>query len=352
MSAADRLRIQALAAAMTTTPDALARRLVRVPEVIDGQVLDLRTRLFLTYLKLDHVEHHRLPVERQREEIDLAERTFAPPPEPTTRDWLEVPLPGRTLRFRRIVPDGAPRRALLYVHGGGFVTGTADAYDAFLSRLARRCDTQVVSLEYRLAPEHRFPAAVEDVADAWRWLRAHAAGLGLESATLAIGGDSAGGNLSAVICNTLPEGERPAFQLLLYPGTDMVTERPSRLRYAQSYYMSNDHVRWFYETYAPTEAERADPRASPLRAPELAPVPAVLVLAGLDTLVDEGRAYGERLAAAGVPLEVVDVPGMTHGFVNLHGILPAAERAVDTVIDAVGRAFAAAEGRRAAGPMA
>lgn len=338
MSAVDRLRIQALVAAMAT-PDALARRMVRVPETIDGQAIDLRTRLFLTFLKLDHVEHHKLPVAVQREEIDYAERSFAPAAEAAARGWRDVPLPGRTLRLRTTEPDGAAGRAILYLHGGGFATGTPDAYDAFCARLARTAGARVFALEYRLAPEAPFPAAVDDVVDTWRWLRAHAAELGIDPAALAVGGDSAGGNLSAVLCNTLGADERPAFQLLIYPGTDMVEERPSRRRYADGFYMSNDHVRWFYDTYAPSPADRADPRASPIFAAELGNVPAILVLAGLDTLVDEGRAYGERLRAAGVDVDVVEVPGMVHGFVNLFGILPAAERAVDAVCAAAVRRF-------------
>ncbi len=336
MSLVDRVRVQALVAAMEA-PDALARRMVRVPEEIEGQPVDLRTRLFLTFLKLDHQDPHALSVGAQRALIDLAERTFAPTPEPAERGYLEVPLAGRTLRLRSTVPPGAGRRGFLYLHGGGFCTGNAEAYDAFCARLARRVGCRVWALDYRLAPEHPFPAAVDDVVDTWRWLRANADTLGVDAASLGVGGDSAGGNLSAVLCNTLGADELPAVQVLLYPGTDMVHERPSRHTFGQGYYMSNAHVRWFYETYVPDAAQRLDPRASPIYAAHLGEVPAVLALAGLDTLVDEGRAYGARLEAAGVPVETVFVPGMVHGFVNLFRILPAAAGAVDAVCAAVER---------------
>ncbi len=338
----DRLRIQALATAMAA-PDALARRMARVPESIDGQPLDLRTRLFLTFLQLDHVEHHTLPVATQRAEIDLASRVFAAAPEPCARAWVDVPLRGRTLRARTYVPfEEEPRGALLYLHGGGFVTGGPEPYDPLCSRLARVAGCRVFSLEYRLAPEHPFPAAADDALDALWWLREHAASFGVDPALVAIGGDSAGGNLSAATCNALGPGEQPLFQLLIYPGTDMVEERPSRATFGTGFYMSNDHVRWFYTTYAPTAEDRASPRASPIRAERLGAAPAILVLAGLDPLFDEGAAYGARLREAGVPVERLDVSGMVHGFVSLNAVLPAAEAAVARVCAAVAARFDAA----------
>lgn len=337
MNPVDRVRIHALVA-MMKSPEAIARRIVRVPDTLDGQPLDLRTRLFLTLLKLDTVEHHRLPVATQRAEIDLAERAFASPVRDVELGWIDAPLPGRTLRLRTYGPRGAGTTgALLYIHGGGFVTGSVEAYDPFCSRVAEAAGCRVFSVEYRLAPEHLFPAAVEDIVDTYRWLRGRAEALSFDPRRLGVGGDSAGGNLSTVLCNLLAADELPLFQLLLYPGTDMVSEAPSRQRYAQGYYLTSAHVRWFYETYVPDAALRADPRASPLFATQLGHVPAVLVLAGLDPLVDEGRAYGERLAEAGVPVEVLDVPGMVHGFVSLDGILPAADAAVARICESVRR---------------
>ncbi len=337
MNPIDRVRIHALVA-MMKSPDAIARRIVRVPDTLDGQSLDLTTRLFLTLLKLDTVEHHLLPVATQRAEIELAERAFASSVRDVEIDWIDVPLLGRTLHLRTYAPRGAGTTgALLYIHGGGFVTGSAEAYDTFCSRMAEAAACRVFSVEYRLAPEHIFPAAVDDILDTYRWLRERAGALGFDPARLAVGGDSAGGNLSAVLCNLLRPDELPAFQLLLYPGTDMVGEAPSRIRYANGFYLTSAHVRWFYETYVPDPAMRNDPRASPLLATAFGRVRAVLVLAGLDPLVDEGRAYGVALSEAGVPVEIIEVPGMVHGFVSLDGILPAADAAVARICEAVRR---------------
>lgn len=335
MNLIDRVRIHGLVALMKS-PDALVRRLVRVPDTLDGQPLAMHTRLFLTLLKLDTVEHHRLPVATQRAEIELAERAFASPVRDVELGWLEAPLGGRSLRVRTYAPHGAGTSgALLYIHGGGFVTGSAQAYDSFCSRVAEAAACRVFSVEYRLAPEHPFPAAVNDILDTYRWLRARAAALQFDPGRLAVGGDSAGGNLSTVLCNLLDPDELPAFQLLLYPGTDMVHQAPSHARYARGYYLTGAHVRWFYETYAPDPAQREDPRASPLHALEFGRVPALLVLAGLDPLVDEGRAYGERLLAAGIAVELLEVQGMVHGFVSLDGILPAADAAVARICASV-----------------
>ncbi|GDX79322.1 alpha/beta hydrolase [Deltaproteobacteria bacterium] len=332
MSPITRFQVAATVAAMSL-PDALVRALVAFPEEIHGQPLDLRTRWFLTLLRLDHVERHTRTVQQQREDFEYADLRFASEPSGVDITAIEVPLAGRTLAARAYRPRAAgpaapPSPAMLYLHGGGFATGSPLGYDGLCSRLVREGGCVVVSLDYRLAPEHPFPAAVDDAVDTFRWLRAQANALGLDASRLAIGGDSAGGTLSAVVCNTLDANECPALQLLIYPGTDIVPDTASRARYARGFYMSMAHVRWFYDTYTPNHLDRLDPRASPMRAPEVGRVPAIVVIAGLDTLADEGRAYANRLANAGVDVDTYEVSGLPHGFVSLDRILPSASLAV------------------------
>ncbi len=335
MNALHRLRVHALVQ-LLQSPEPVLRRLARVPAEIDGQRLDVHTRAFLTLLRLDGVAHHALPVAAQRAEIEFVERAFASDPRPLRSEWLEMRLPGRTLRaLRWRAPGAGPRPALLYLHGGGFVTGSPESYAPPASRLAEGLDCDVIVPDYRLAPEHPFPAAVEDALDAFRWLRAHAVELGLDPDCLAIGGDSAGGNLSAVACNTLPAGERPAWQLLLFPGVEPEIDTASRRRFAEGYYLTMPLVEFYFTTYLPRPEDRRDPRAAPLLAPALAPVPALVVIAGLDPLADEGRLYASRLEAAGARVERLEVEGMVHGFVSLDRILPAAEAAISETISRI-----------------
>lgn len=333
MSPITRLQVAATVAAMSL-PDGVVRRLVAFPEEIHGQSLDLRTRWFLTLLRLDHVERHTRSVQDQRADFEYADLRFGTEATGVDITPLEVPLDGRTLQARLYRPrksagsDEVPPPAMLYLHGGGFATGSPHGYDGLCSRLVVEAGCVVISLDYRLAPEHPFPAAVDDVIDTFRWLRAHAGELGLNPDRIAVGGDSAGGTLSAVLCNSLADHELPALQLLIYPGTDIVPDTASRAHFARGFYMSMAHVRWFYDTYTPNHADRIDPRASPMRAAKLGRVPAIVVIAGLDTLADEGRAYANRLANEGVSVETFEVPGMVHGFVSLDRILPSASVAV------------------------
>lgn len=322
------LRVKAAALAVRA-PAFVRTPLTFVPPTVDGQPLAPETRWFLTLLKLERSDRSRAAPDDVRVEIDAAEHAFSRPARPVEIAWVDVPLPGRTLRLRTYRPPGdGPLPALLYLHGGGWVTGKPEGYDSLCSRLAEDAGCLVLSLEYRLAPEHPFPAAPDDVRDTWRWLRGQAAAFGLDPARMAVGGDSAGGNLSAVLCNELAPEEAPLLQLLLYPGTNMAEAAPSRARFASGYYLSTELVEWFERHYVPDPAERRNPRVSPLLATALGKVPALLVIAGLDPLCDEGRAYGEKLRGAGVPVETFEVPGMVHGFVNLDAILPAANAAV------------------------
>jgi acetyl esterase len=231
--------------------------------------------------------------------------------------------------------DGAPLRArvyaatadvlpvLLYLHGGGFTIGSLETHDSLCRQLALRGGAAVVALDYRLAPEHRFPRAVDDAWAAMRWLAAHARALGLDGTRLAVGGDSAGGTLAAVCAiHARDIGLRLRQQLLITPGTTAHADTPSHHRFAQGYLLDADGIQWFFDQYI-AHAERRDWRFAPLHADDLEGVaPACVLLAECDPLVDEGLAYADRLRAAGVRVELELTRGVTHDFVKMGRALP------------------------------
>lgn len=217
-------------------------------------------------------------------------------------------------RVYRPSGDG-PWPTVLYLHGGGFVVGDLDTHDQTCRRLARDCDAVVVAVDYRLAPEHPFPAAVEDCLAAAGWVADHLADLG-GSDVLGVAGDSAGGNLTAVVCQAMPD--RVAAQLLLYPATDVFGDYASREENATGYFLETPTMEWFLTHYAGgAELTPDDARHSPLRGDLADQPPAVVVTAGFDPLRDEGEAYARALADAGVPVEVLHFDSMVHGFIDM-----------------------------------
>ena len=219
-----------------------------------------------------------------------------------------------------------PWPTVLYVHGGGFVIGDLDTHDQTCRRIARDCEAVVVSIDYRLAPEHPFPAAVEDSVAAARWVADHLAELGGND-VLGVAGDSAGGNLAAVVAQTVPE--RVAAQLLFYPATDALGDYPSRQENAEGYFLELATMEWFSGHYAgSTElGDGRDPRHSPLHGELAGQPPAVVAVAGFDPLRDEGIAYAEALRAAGVETELLRFDAMIHGFVDM-AFSPGADEAI------------------------
>ncbi len=253
--------------------------------------------------------------------------------------------PGGEVPARVYTPPGAasPGPALLFFHGGGWVLGDLDTHDGVCRRFAAQAGCRVVAVHYRRAPVHRCPAAAEDAFAALRWLVAEGAALGVDPARIAVGGDSAGGNLSAVVAQRArDEGlGAPCFQLLIYPGLDMSREAPSYDTFGEGFLLSREDITWFKDHYQPDRARRADPVVSPLRAEDVAGVaPACVLTAGFDPLVDEGRAYAAKLKAAGVEVEDTMFEGLVHGFLNLAGAIPAADRAFDHAAGALRAAFA------------
>src|SRR5688572_10432932 len=219
---------------------------------------------------------------------------------------------------------------VLHFHGGGFIAGSLDTHDSIARYLARHADAIVIGVGYRLSPEHRFPAAVDDAYAAVSWATAHASELHGDAGRVAVTGDSAGGNLSAVVCQLAKErgGPRIAFQALIYPAVDLDsrTDFPSRSEFGGGdHFLSTRDMAWFASMYL-TDVERqvGDPRVSPLAARDLRGLPpALVVTAGCDPLRDEGKAYADRLAEAGVPVEYRCVEGTIHACMSFAGAIPA-----------------------------
>jgi acetyl esterase len=224
------------------------------------------------------------------------------------------------LSGRLYVPDAAasPGPLLVYYHGGGWVEGSAVTHEPSCRLLAHLAGVRVLSVDYRLAPEHPFPAAADDALAAYLDARARAAELGADPARVAVGGDSAGGNLAAVVAlDVRGDAAAPAFQLLIYPGLDMTRKHPSRLRFGNGFVLTEQNMTWYEDQYVPDRSRRADPRVSPMLAPDLAGLPPAYVATALaDPLRDEGEAYAERLRAAGVTVALHCHP-QVHGFFNL-----------------------------------
>lgn len=233
---------------------------------------------------------------------------------------------------------------LLYFHGGGFMVGSLDSHDALCRSLCARSGCAVVSVAYRLAPEHRFPTAVYDAVDALRWLYREGLQHGLDPQRMALGGDSAGGTLAAVAALHARDDPaalgRPLLQLLMYPGTASHRNTASQRRYDTGYLLEGDTIDWFYANYLRGEADREDWRFAPMLADDVSGVaPACIVLAEYDPLVDEGVAYARKLQAAGVPVALQIEPGMVHEFMRMANVVADVHRVHDRVAAALAQAL-------------
>jgi acetyl esterase len=255
-------------------------------------------------------------------------------------------LPGAagSRRARVYTPKGletAAAPALVFLHGGGFVLGSIESHDGLCRGLASRARVMVISVDYRLAPENPFPAAVDDAVAATRWVLDEAGSLGVDPDAVAVGGDSAGGCLAAVVAQTLRDApRRPAFQLLMYPTTDATHGSASLQYFRDDLMLTERDILWFTDKYLPSPSMKTDPRASPLLASDLSGQPPALVLtAGFDPLRDEGRAYAERMSAAGVEVEHVCSEPSVHGFMSMAGVLREPARMFALAADRLTRAL-------------
>jgi len=264
----------------------------------------------------------------QREMFAAGGAANAPEPPPMARvEDLSIPGPGGAIPARLYEAGGVrkkdgPPPLLLYFHGGGWVLGSVETHDVFGRVLSAACDAVVVSVDYRLAPEHVFPAAVDDAWAATRWAAAGARSLDADPARLVVAGDSAGGNLAAVVSLMARDAGAPAIaaQLLLYPVVDFTAENESRRDFATGYGLTVQALDWFAGQYLDDPSLARDPRVSPLLAPDHAGLPpAVIMVGACDPLRDEVAAYAETLRAAGVPVTYACWDGMTHGFLRMGG---------------------------------
>lgn len=312
---------------------------------LDPQVVELLARAARSPLPA----YHQVPpaVARRLYRDTRAALTPDPPPVESVRLLLAPgpagPVPVRAYRPRSAAPETV-LPALVYFHGGGWVIGDLDTHDVVCRTLANGARCAVFSVEYRKAPEAPFPAAVEDALAATSWVAENASALGVDAARIAVGGDSAGGNLAAVVALAARDAGGPAlaFQLLIYPAVDQRLGHPSIEKNGEGYLLTKQNMLYFRGHYLPNEADRLDWRASPLLAASLAGLPPAFVLtAGYDPLVDEGRAYAERLAREGVGTEYLCYEGMVHGFITMGRVLDAANAALAECAAALARAFGA-----------
>lgn len=259
----------------------------------------------------------------------------------------ELSVPGgdgqpRPARLYGAQPLGMSRPCpvLLYFHGGGFVLGGLDTHDSLCRQLALRCGGAVLSLDYRLAPEHPFPAAWDDAWSALRWLFANASRWGLDPDRIALGGDSAGGTLAAATAlRARDEGMPLALQLLITPGTSDRADTGSRRLFGRGFLIDSATVTWFFDHTVP-QAHRHDPRFAPLEAPEVEGVcPALVLLAECDPVVDDGIAYADRLRMASVAVDLEIYRGVTHDFMKMGRVLPEASQALDKAAQALQQAW-------------
>lgn len=255
-------------------------------------------------------------------------------------DRLEISLPGRELRARVHRPGDrtGARPCVLNFHGGGWVQGNPEQSAWLASRVAARTGAVVVSPTYRLAPEHPFPAAVDDAVDTWSWLVDNADRVGIDPERILVMGDSAGGNLAAVVALLARERPGPALrgQVLVYPGVDMYEVWPSEIENADAPVLTSRNMKAFARLYLGDAYGTEDPRASPIRAESHAGLPpALIVTADHDPLRDNGTHYRDVLAAAGVPVRYSEHAGAIHGFLSLPGVVPAARAAADDIVEFV-----------------
>ena len=302
--------------------------------------IDAGAQAVLDLIKeLDRPPFHDLTTEEAREAYARSRDALQPEPMAIAevRD-LSCPGDGGDIAMRlyrgTALQDGQPQATLVYFHGGGWVLGSIDSHEGVCREIANRANMTVISVDYRLGPEHLFPAAVDDSIASTQWIAANADTLGVDTGRLAVGGDSAGGNLAAVVALHARDHGGPAIkgQILIYPVTDMSLTQESHARCAEIPPIPPDTMRWFFDRYCRNEADKSDWRAAPLLAESHANLPpALVVVGGYDPLSDEGIAYAEKMIAAGSAAEVFRMPGQIHGFMTMNKIITEASQAHDAV---------------------
>ncbi len=284
---------------------------------LDPQIQDYLDQM----AALNMPELHTLTPEQVREGIAMQLAMENIEPEPVARvENRRIPGPVGEIPVRIYTPQGSgPFPALVFFHGGGWVICNLDTHDGLCRSLANGADCVVVSVDYRLAPEHKFPAAPQDCYAATQWVVENAAQLNVDDSHIAIGGDSAGGNLTAVVAQMARDqgGPHLVFQLMIYPATDFRMNTPSIEENGTGYFLTKDDMIWFTNHYLNSEEEKTNPLASPMLASDLSGLPPALIITGeYDPLRDEGELYGQKLQEAGVPVTISRYEGVIHGFVG------------------------------------
>jgi acetyl esterase len=315
------------------------------PVMVDGQTLDTRAQWLLkVFEQSGHPPFHAMPIADGRalftETMLSLSVPMTPFKTPEIGEMVDRAMdgPGGKLPLRIYRPYGLGAQrvpAILWLHGGGWSLGNLDAYDPPCRFLAARGGCVVVAVDYRQAPENRFPAGLDDCLAAWRWLTTSTDQLGVDATRLVVAGDSTGGNLAAVLANEVRHDPiKPALQVLIYPATDMRMDTRSYELFGEGFFLTRAGMEWARGNYiGDDQALIDDPRVSPLRAPDLSGVaPALVYTAGFDPLRDEGIAYANKLRAAGVKAIHRNFDSLIHGFVGMSAVVQAAARAMDDIV--------------------
>jgi acetyl esterase len=326
-----RARAEAFVArGLARLPPRALRRMLGPPVVVDGQQLNAEAQLIIKLLELSgSASVETMTVSEARAQVRSDAAAFA-------RTQLEMAhvdevtvagkIPGR---LYVPAPVDTPGPLLVYFHGGGFVVGDLDTHDNSCRFLARQAGIRVLAIDYRLAPEHPFPAAADDAVEAFRWAREHSSELGADRSRIAVGGDSAGGNLAAVIAQTIRGSVGPAFQVLFYPWLDLSAKRESYRLFGEGFFLSESQLNWYRGHYLGQDGDAFDPRCSPALTNDLAGLaPAYIATAGFDPLRDEAEEYAARLRDAGARVALHRQAGLIHAFFNAIGFGRASREAV------------------------
>jgi acetyl esterase len=316
-----------LAHTMLTEDDAL--RLLDGHRIRRGnRVMDPKAQIVGEFVKSIRVPGYFPPLPELRQQLrTMVSLMDEPAPALPRVEDVRIPGPAGDIPARVYAPQAtdAPRPTVAYFHGGGWVQGDLETHHGLCARLAAHADALVVAIDYRLAPEHKFPAAVDDCLAAYRWLRTRGRDVGADTTRVAVAGDSAGGNLAAVVSQLAASVgvPLPTCQVLIYPAVDFSLDTDSHRELADGHVIPRERIVWYSEQYLRGEADKVDRRASPLRAENLAGQPATMIVtAGFDPLRDEGQAYAERLRRTGVDVVDREYPGQIHAFVSLTKAIP------------------------------
>jgi len=296
---------------------------------LGGRTMDPKAQIVGEFVKSIRVPGYFPPLAELRQQLRTMVTLMDEPAPPLPRiESISIPGPAGPIPARVYDPVGtasSPLPAVAYFHGGGWVQGDLESHHGLCARLALHAGALVVAVDYRLAPEHKFPAAVEDSLAAYRFLRSRGREIGADPGRVGVAGDSAGGNLSAVVSQLAAPSELPvpSCQVLIYPAVVFFFGTAAHRELEQGHVIPRDRILWYAEQYLRGEADRTDPRAAPVRTADLAGQPPALVItAGFDPLRDEGHDYAERLREAGVDVVYHEYPGQIHAFISLTKVIP------------------------------